>query len=75
MSQNQNPNLFSERVNAVSNIIISMSSDPAERLGIANAVCEIYKFELQKYFTAVPAPSNQNGTEKPVEAPKESLPE
>lgn len=45
--------LFSERVNAASNIISEMTQDPSERLGIATALCEIYKYELRKYLAPI----------------------
>lgn len=56
--------LFSERVNAASNLITAMTGDPSERLGIATALCEIYKFDLAKYMVAVPAKKEEGEAAK-----------
>ncbi len=46
--------IFAQKVNAVSEVLARLSNDPAERLGIAVAIMEIYRFELTKNFVAVP---------------------
>lgn len=66
------PTLFSERVNAVSSLITNMTIDPSERLGIATALCEIYRFELSKRLVVLPAPIENSAT--PVEDVKNENP-
>lgn len=45
--------LFSKRVNAVSDLVSTMTADPGERLGIATALCEIYRYDLVSNFGMV----------------------
>lgn len=67
MNPTQNPMLFSERVNAASALISSMTVDPSEKLGIAGALYEIYKHELQKYFVTVKPPGGEDAQARPAE--------
>lgn len=58
--------LFSDRVNAVSSAITALTLDPAERLGIACALVEIFKFDLSNYLGAVEPPKNEEAGKAPA---------
>lgn len=64
---------ISEKINVTSNLIVTMSGEPAERLGIAVALVEIYRHDLQKTFADVPVPTKAESTPAPEE-PKAEAP-
>lgn len=53
---------FHEKVNTISNVITSLSPDPAERVGLVEALRVIYQNELKKYLTPM-APPAQGGSD------------
>lgn len=55
---------FVQKVNAVSEALARLSNDPAERMGIAVAIMEIYRFELTKNFIVVPVDATDNNTKE-----------
>lgn len=57
--------LFAKRVNAVSDLVSTMTPDPAERLGIVTALCEIYRHDLANNFMRI-------RKERPAAASEES---
>ena len=60
--------LFSERVNAISNMISNITADPAERYGLAMAIAEIYRHELNGYLIVV-TPSGEGQKNVNTNAP------
>lgn len=67
------PMLFSERVNAISNLVNEMTPDPGERLGLVSALCEIYRQEIKSYFVKIPASGTQAGGKNANTANQENL--
>lgn len=54
--------VFSQRVNALSNMLSQMTFDPAERFGIASAVMEAYRYDFHKNLVNV---SHESVTQEP----------